>query len=142
MGRDSSLVRSMFRKANTLSALKSAPGSFGTVNTMVVLSATVFLNGRRPMTMKRVMLSSKSWTDEASEARPNTSPARCDAIAAASSAPESATIFALRQPLRVRVDPRQAVERRPRQRQQMVDHRQFHLADDRQLVRQQQVVVT
>ena len=49
----------------------------------------------RPMTRKRVMLSSKSWIDDASGASPNTSPARADAIAAASSSRSSATIFAL-----------------------------------------------
>jgi hypothetical protein len=41
------------------------------------------------------MLSSKSCTDEASAVRPKTSPARADAIAAASVSPLSATIFAL-----------------------------------------------
>ena len=49
--------------------------------------------------------------------------------------------LALRQRLRMRVDPPQAVERRAGQRQQVVHDRQLHLADDRQLVRQQQVVV-
>ena len=38
IGRDSSLVRSMPRSANTLSALNSAPGSFGSEKTIVVLS--------------------------------------------------------------------------------------------------------
>ena len=52
-------------------------------------------SGARPMTRKRVMLSSKSWIDEASGVRPKTSPARADAIAAASVDPASATILAL-----------------------------------------------
>ena len=74
IGRDSSFVRSTSRSANTLSALKSAPGLFGTVKTTVVLSAGIASIGRRPMTMKRVMLSSKSWMLAASGTRPNTSP--------------------------------------------------------------------
>ena len=41
-------------------------------------------SGRLPMTRNRVMLCSKSWIDERSGVRPNTSPARADAIAAAS----------------------------------------------------------
>ena len=41
------------------------------------------------------MLSSKSWTDAASDVRPNTSPARAEAIAPASVSPASATILAL-----------------------------------------------
>ena len=109
------------------------------------------------------MLSSKSWTDAASDARPNTSPARAEAIAAASVSsavghhlgaaggvvggddldvgqrPQEP--LALRQPLRVRVDAPQPVERRAGQRQQLVHDRQLDLADDRQLVLEEQVVV-
>ena len=41
------------------------------------------------------MLSLKSWMDDARGLRPNTSPARAEAIAAASSSRSSATSFAL-----------------------------------------------
>jgi hypothetical protein len=75
--------------------LKSDPGSFGSENTIVVLSGGLSESGRRPMTMKRVMLSSKSWMDEASGARPKISPARAEAIAAVSASFPSATILAL-----------------------------------------------
>ena len=47
----------MPRSANALSALNSAPGSLGSENTIEVLSGTLSLNGRRPMTRNRVMLS-------------------------------------------------------------------------------------
>jgi hypothetical protein len=95
IGRDSSFVRSMPRSANTLSALNSEPGSLGSVKTIVVLSATLLRIGLRPTTRKRVVLSSKSWTEAASDVRPNTSPAFADAIAPASVRPASATILAL-----------------------------------------------
>jgi hypothetical protein len=44
----------MSRSANTLSALKSAPGVLGRANTMVVLFASA--GGAPPMIAKRVML--------------------------------------------------------------------------------------
>jgi hypothetical protein len=83
------------RNANALSALNSDPGSFGSENTMVVLSGGSSFSGRRPMTMKRVMLSLKSWMDVASGVRPKISPARADAIAAVSVSLPSCTILAL-----------------------------------------------
>ncbi len=49
--------------------------------------------------------------------------------------------LALREPLRMRVHPAQAGERGAAKRQQVVHDRQLHLGDDRQLVREQQVVV-
>src|SRR5438093_1199401 len=49
--------------------------------------------------------------------------------------------LARREPLRVRVDAAQAAERCARQRQQVMHDRQLDLRDDRQLVREQQVVV-
>ena len=49
--------------------------------------------------------------------------------------------LALRQRLRVRVDPPQPLDRRPRQSEQLVDDRQLDLGLNRQLVRDQQVVV-
>ena len=86
--------------------------------------------------------------------RPKTSPARAEAIAAASVEParrhhlgaaggvvgrddldagqRPQKPLALRQRLRVRVDAPQPVQRRAGQRQQVVDDRQLDLADDRQ----------
>ena len=59
IGRDSSFVRSMPRSANTLSALKSAPGSLGSVNTMRrLVGRRRRTSGRRPTTRNRVMLCS------------------------------------------------------------------------------------
>ena len=101
------------------------------------------------------MLSSKSWIDGGQRhVRPNTSPARAEAIARGVLEPavrhhlraaggvvggddldarqRAQKALALRQRLRVRIDAAQAVERRARQRQQVVDDRQLDLADDRQ----------
>ena len=72
----------MSRNAKTLSALKSAPGPFDTVKTMVVLSGVPSGAGSRLTTRKRVTLSAKSWTPLSRMARPNTSAARSDATAA------------------------------------------------------------
>ena len=109
------------------------------------------------------MLSSKSWMAEASGTRPNTSPARAEAIAAgvrqmlvgdhlraaggvvggddldAGQRPQKP--LALREPLRMRIDAAQIAEGDARQRQQMVHDRQLHLADDREMMLDEQVVV-
>ena len=75
--------------------MNSDPASFGSEKTIVVLSGGVSDSGRRPMTMNRVMLSLKSWMDDASGDRPKISPARADAIAAVSVSWPSDTILAL-----------------------------------------------
>ena len=85
----------MSRSANTLSALKSAPASFGTVNTMVVLSGGPSGAASRPMTRKRVKLSATSWIAVSITVRPNTAAARSDAMAALSVRPCSLIILAL-----------------------------------------------
>ena len=85
----------MSRSANTLSALNSAPGVFGSVNTIIVLSAVSGSAAPLLITMKRVMFSLKSWMPSASDSRLKTSAARADAIAAASFSSLSRIIFAL-----------------------------------------------
>ncbi len=57
MGRDSSLVRSISRSANTLKALKSAPAEFGRANTRLVLSGCPRGCGSRAISRNLVMLS-------------------------------------------------------------------------------------
>jgi hypothetical protein len=74
----------MSRRANTLSALNSAPGAFGSVKTMVVLSGGRAGAPARLITMNRVMLVSKSWMPRLSTDRSNTWAARSDAMAPAS----------------------------------------------------------
>ncbi len=75
--------------------MKSDPGSLGSVKTIDVLSAGAAPIGSRPITMKRVTLWSWSWIPAASDTSPNTSPARAEAIAAASLSRSSAISFAL-----------------------------------------------
>ena len=159
IGRDSSLVRSMPRSANTLSALNSEPGSLGSEKTIDVLSATrVAAAARRPIDEEaRDVVVEVLDRRRRATIRPNTSPARADAIARGVGQPRvgdhlgaaggvvggddldagqrAQEPLALREPLRVRVDAPQAVERRAGQRQQVVHDRQLDLADDRQLVR-------
>ena len=154
----------MPRSANTLSALNSEPGSFGSEKTIDVLSATPVRQRRRADDQEaRDVVVEVLDPRRRATSRPNTSPARAEAIAAGVLQPRvghhlgaaggvvggddldagqrAQEALALRQPLRVRVDAPQAVERGARQRQQMVDHRQLDLADDRQVVLEQQVVV-
>jgi hypothetical protein len=94
IGRDSSLVSEMPRRANTLSALNSDPGSFGSVKTIDVLSATRSA-AAPPTTRKRVMLSSKSCTEAAARSgrRPRRRAPRRSRRRPSS--PASATILAL-----------------------------------------------
>ncbi len=94
-GRDSSFVKSMSRNANTLNALNRAPGVFGSVNTIIVLSAFSGSDAALLITIKRVMFSLKSWMPSASDSRLKTSAARAEAIAAASFNSLSRIIFAL-----------------------------------------------
>ena len=72
IGRDSSFVRSMSRSANTLSALKSAPGSFDSAKRIVVLSGVerrVFAsrNDDEPREVGGVVLNSRREHVEAED---------------------------------------------------------------------------
>ena len=79
----------MSLSANTLSALNSAPGALCSAKASVVLSGGPSGCGSREITMKRVMLSSKSWMPALRMSRPKISAARADAIAAVSRSPPS-----------------------------------------------------
>jgi hypothetical protein len=74
----------MSRSANTLSALNSAPGVFGSVNTIIVLSAFSGSDDVLLIRMKRVMFSLKSWMPDSERSQAEHLAARADAIAAAS----------------------------------------------------------
>ena len=160
MGRLSSLVRLMSRRAKTLSALNSAPGVLGSANTIVVLLASGggaaaddgeagdvvleilhrFLKdletedlGRAPRGQRRCTLE-LLLGDELGSAR--------GVVDGFDRRPESLQVsLALRERLRMGVDDLDVRERRAGERLQAMDDVELDFAGDPELVIEQQVVV-
>ena len=140
----------MSRSANTLSALKSAPGVLGSANTIVVLLASagdvelVILDGfLQHLEAEHFRGASRRECRRAGELllgnQLGASRRVVDSFDGRSQILQVS--LALRQRLRVRVDDRDLIDLGARQRLQTVDDIELDLAADREVVIEQEVVV-